>query len=78
MFQVLLVRRQSRQKSKRVVLQDVDPLMVGSQIVDLLLVDRDPEIGANEFHRVQFVLEARPFPREAFDQAVAGRVADVL
>lgn len=78
MFQILLIRRQTGQKPERVVLQHVDTLMVGSQIVDLLLVNRHPEIGADELHCVELVLEARPFPGEAFDQAIAGRVADVL
>lgn len=77
-LQVLGAGRQAREEAERIVLQHIDALVVGAQIVDLLLVDGQPEVGADELHGVQLVGEARPFARHALDQAIAGLVADVL
>lgn len=77
-LQVLRAGRQPRQKAERIVLQHVHALVVGPQVVDLLAVNRAPEVGADKLHRVQLVLEAGPLAGETFDDPVTGRVADVL
>jgi hypothetical protein len=53
-------------------------MVVRSQIIDLFLVDRRPEVRANELHGVQFVLEAWHFAGETLDDPIAGAVANVF
>lgn len=80
LLQVLAAVRDVHEESERVVLQHVDAFVIRAQIVDLLLVDRCPEVGADELHRLQVVPEAEPgpFPSEPLRESIARRVANVF
>lgn len=78
MIEELTGVRDACEEPESIVLQHVYTLMVRSQVVNLFPVDQCPEICADEFHSVQFVLESGPVTGEAFDYPVSGGVADVL
>lgn len=52
--------------------------MICPQIVDLLLEDTRPEIGANKFDGVEFVLESRHLLCHLLNQSVARVEAHIL
>lgn len=66
------------QESELVVLEDVDAVVVGPEVVDLLLVEAGPEVGADELDGVELVLEPGPLPGEALDYAIAHAEAHAL
>lgn len=78
MFQELCTVREAGEEAKVVVLQNVHPLMVRPQIVNFFAINQCPEVRANEFHRVQFVLEPWPVAGQPLDGPVPRRIANVL
>ena len=62
------------QEPEGLVLENVDPLVVGPQVVNLLSENGCPEVLADEFHQVQLVLEFGVLPRQLLDQSVASVV----
>ena len=62
------------QLTEGLILEYVDALMVGSQIVDLLPEDAGPKVLANKLHQVQLVLELGIFASQLLNEAEAGVV----
>jgi hypothetical protein len=77
-FEVLRRVGDLTEEAEGVVLKDVDSLMIRPEVVDLLLENRTPEVGAEELDGVEFVFEPRHFSRESFDESVAGGETDVF
>lgn len=62
-FQVLRAVGQLTEKPKLVVVQHVDTLMVGTQVVHLFFVHARPKVGAYEFQDFQLFLVPRQLLR---------------
>jgi hypothetical protein len=56
-FKVLTVTGSLGQKLERIILQDIDTLMIGAKVVNLFPENCHPKIFADEFEEVKFVLE---------------------
>ena len=78
MFEELSAVGDTGKEAESIVLEHVHALVVRPEVVDLFPVNKGPKVCADEFHRVQFVLETWPVPGQAFDYPVASGVADVF
>lgn len=66
-LEVLRRIRDLPEEAEWVVLQHVDALVIGSEIVDLLFEHARPEVRAQELHRVQLVFESRHLASQSLD-----------
>ena len=77
-LQVLPVLACLGEELEAVVLQDVDPLVVGPQVVYLLPEHGNPEVLADELQKIQFVLEFGVIAGQSLNKPVASVVTEQL
>jgi len=78
LLQMLLSVRHPLEELERLVLENVNSLVVGSEVVNLFAKNAGPKVLADEFHQVQFVLELGVFSGQFFNESVSGVVAEEL